>query len=99
MATKVIKGKMYNTETAKMVASWDNGLSFTDYWYDDEDLFRKKTGEYFLWVRTLSSIFSFCDIYEPQTGIVPISEENAKEWAEKRLSGEEYIRLFGAVEE
>lgn len=96
---KVINGKMYNTETAKMVATWDNGLSSTDCYYDDEDLFQKKTGEFFLWVRTLSPIFSFCDIYEPQRGIIPITIEQAKEWAEKRLSGDEYVKLFGEVQE
>lgn len=99
MASKVIKGKMYNTKTATRVGYWDNGLFSNDCWFEDEELFRKKTGEYFLWVRILSGELSFCNYQDPQRGIIPLSEDQAKEWAELRLDGEKYEEIFGEVKE
>ena len=31
--------------------------------------------------------------------IIPLTEEEAKEWGEEHLSGEKYIEIFGDVEE
>ena len=80
---KVINGKMYNTETAEKVGEWDNE-KYGSYDYYGEELYRKKTGEFFIkaW----------------GVGIEPITEEEAKKWAE-RLTGEEYEKIFGPVEE
>ena len=39
---------MYNTETAKLIASRDNGLGSHELYYVREELYRKKTSEYFL---------------------------------------------------
>jgi len=45
---RVIKCKLYNTETAERVGMWDNGYCANDFHYCSEDLYRKKTGEFFL---------------------------------------------------
>ena len=45
---KIINGKMYNTETAKCLSEWCNG-HYGDLTYVEETLYRKRTGEYFLY--------------------------------------------------
>lgn len=97
---KVIKGKLYDTQTALPVGRWTNGKNPSDYNYYYEELYLKKTGEYFYFTNSsVSYLFSFwCDETEREK-ITPITNEQAKEWAERRLSGEEYISLFGPVEE
>ncbi len=94
---KVINGKMYNTETAKRVAIYDNIgkgniSSYTDINYFCKALYQKKTGEYFF--------------YEQETAwndreetITPCTLESAKKWTEKYCDGDEYEKIFGEVEE
>ena len=45
---KIIKGKVYDTDTARELASWANGGNWRDFSHLEETLYRKKTGEYFL---------------------------------------------------
>ena len=45
---KIINGKMYNTETAKEIGSWNNGRYRSDFYYVGETLYKKKTGELFV---------------------------------------------------
>ena len=45
---KVINGKMYNTETAEQLATWDNGR-WNSFDICEEKLFRKRNGEFFLY--------------------------------------------------
>jgi len=45
---KVINGKMYNTETAKHLGNWWNYLGWRDFNNLAQDLYIKRTGEYFL---------------------------------------------------
>ena len=45
---KIIENQKYDTETAVKVGSRDNGLSRRDINCNQEDLYRKKTGEFFL---------------------------------------------------
>jgi hypothetical protein len=46
---KVIDNKVYNTETAELIASYDNGLGSGDFHYISEELYRTKKGNYFLY--------------------------------------------------
>ena len=46
---KIINHKMYNTETAERLASSSNGYGYDDFRYMEEQLYRKKTGEFFLY--------------------------------------------------
>ena len=44
---KIINGRLYNTDTAKLIGSWSNGLSSSDFHYCTEDIYQKQNGEYF----------------------------------------------------
>ena len=48
MAKKIINNRMYNTETAKQLGYWSNGYTPSDFYFAEETLYQKKTGEYFL---------------------------------------------------
>lgn len=98
---KIINGKKYDTETAKCVGDWDNGCC-GDFNFVEERLFRKKTGEFFIHGEggAASEYAERCiDGYGYGEKIIPISEDEAKEWAENHLDGDNYESIFGAVEE
>lgn len=46
---KVINGRSYNTETAKELGYQTNGYANNDFYFTGETLYRKKTGEFFLY--------------------------------------------------
>jgi len=91
---KIIGGKLYDTETAKKLAGYCNGRS--DFSRCVERLYRKRTGEYFLYgTGGPTSAYG----YAGGEKIIPLSEEKAREWAEDRLDGDEYEAIFGEVTE
>lgn len=49
MTKKIINNRMYNTETAKQLGYWSNGYTPSDFYFAEETLYQKKTGEYFGW--------------------------------------------------
>lgn len=98
---KIINGKLYNTETAKMLADWWNGRSGFD--RADEELYLKRTGEYFLYGQGgPMSRYAKSISYSEWSGgekITPLTEEGAKKWALNHLDADEYMEIFGEVEE
>lgn len=97
----IINGKKYDTETAKMVGSYDNGY-YGDYRYEEEELYLKKTGEFFLYGYggALSKYASYYgDMRSEGRDITPLTLEEAKKWAMKHMDGDEYEEAFGPVEE
>lgn len=100
---KIINGKMYNTETAKMVGSWSNNVSCSDFSYCEEELYKKKTGEFFLYGSggAMSKYATSCGNGWTGGGqaITPMTVENAKRWMERHCDADEYIEVFGEVEE
>jgi len=84
---KVVVGKLYDTETARVIAK---NPHYSDCDFCEETLYRKRNGEYF---RILDH-----DGLGPCT-FVPISEEEAKALCEEWLDGDAYMDLFGQVEE
>ncbi|MDR2043505.1 MAG: hypothetical protein LBQ15_03900 [Clostridium sp.] len=99
---KVINGKGYSTETARMLASKDNGLYPGDLRYLEETLYIKRTGEYFL--HGAGGAGSRYGEWSGNSGrageaIIPLSLAGAREWAEGCLDGEEYERIFGSIDE
>ena len=93
---------MYNTETASYLGSYWNGLSVRDFRHVREELYRKKTGEYFLYgeggpMTCYSEPFG--DMRGSGEGIHPMTEAEARAWAEDRLEPDEYIDIFGEPEE
>lgn len=100
---KIINGKMYNTETAKELGTWDNGLYCNDFYWCEETLYRKRTGEYFLFGESGANgkygEYIEGKMHRGGYGIIPCTEREAKQWAEEKLTADEYISIFGEVEE
>jgi len=100
---RIINGKKYDTETAKEVGYWSNGHSYSDFSYCCERLYRKKTGEFFLFGEggAMSRYSRSCGQNEWCGGadIIPMTEQEARNWAERHLDGDEYEAIFGDVEE
>lgn len=99
---KILNGKLYNTDTAKLIGGYSYGTP-RDFKYIAEDLYKKKTGEFFI-----AGEGGAMTEYFRQTGqnsysggedIFPLTEKEAREWAEEHLTAEEYIEAFGCPEE
>lgn len=98
---KIINGKMYNTETAKLIGDWYDYYP-GDFRYVREELYVKKTGEYFIY-----GVGGAMSRYAERDGdgrcggcaIVPYTVSEAKEWVEKYCSADTYIEIFGEPEE
>ena len=101
---KIINGKSYDTTTAKAIGSeWESTVYVTDFDYFCEQLYRKKTGEYFLHGQgNAASKYSKSEGNNSWTGgsaIIPLTYDAAREWAEKHLNADEYESEFGVVDE
>ena len=100
---KIINGKVYDTEKAKKVASWYSSYARNDFHYYEEELHKKKTGEFFLYGEgnAASPYSRSCGQNEWCGGekIVPMTFAEAQEWAEKHLDGDEYCAIFGEPDE
>ena len=99
---KIINGKKYDTETAKEMGYFQSGFNRGSFNFYEETLYKKKTGEYFLYGSGgANSKYSDCcdgNSWGIST-IIPYTEDEAKKWAEKHLTGDEYEMCFGEVEE
>ena len=100
---KIINGKVYNTSTAERVGGWSNNHATSDFGYCSEDLYRKRTGEFFLFGQGSagSRYAKSCGNNEWSGGekIIPMSYQSAQKWAEDKLNAEQYEAIFGAVPE
>ena len=76
---KIIKGKRYNTESASLLVSHENPLRG-----QEERLYRKKTGEYFL---------LYID-YITGERIAPLTAETLKQWAISRCGPDFYTQML-----
>lgn len=93
---KIIGGKKYDTDTAKRVGAFEEGY-IGDFEWRNETLYQKATGEFFLageggaktrWAsRTI-------DGYSSGEGILPLTLDEAREWAEEHLTQAEVEELF-----
>lgn len=100
---EIIRGKKYDTDTARCLGSTSYGNP-GDFHYTSEELYVKKTGEFFLYGEggPLSPYVHQKGTNDYTTGgsaIIPLSLDRAKDWAKKNLSAETYIEIFGDVEE
>ncbi len=99
-----INGVIYNTDSATTLGGYWNEL--LDEKSCTEELYRTEDGEYFLYAEGGPESIYGKTILESEgiilTGaqeIIPLSEEDAKEWAEKSLTVDEYEEAFGEVAE
>ena len=100
---KIIKGKLYDTETAKELGWYENIADVGNFSHFSETLYRKKTGEFFIHgVGGPSTKYSRRveqNCWSSGEQIIPLTVKAAQEWAEEHLDAEEYEKIFGAVGE
>lgn len=100
---KIIKGKVYDTETAKKVGEYEPIPNTSDFHWYCETLYQKKTGEFFLHGEgNAASMYSkSCGQNEWCGGekIFQLTFAEAQKWAEERLDGDEYCEIFGEPDE
>lgn len=100
---KIINGKKYDTDTAQELASWDNGGGWRDFHHCEETLYRKKTGEFFLFGEggpmTKYAVSQGQNSWSGGSKIIPLTHETARQWAEEHLDGDDYEAIFGPVVE
>ncbi len=98
---KYINGKKYDTETAQAVGSWSNNV--LGFGWIEETLYRKKTGEFFLhgkggaatgYARSVDG-----NMRVNGEAIRPMTFDEAREWAENKLTGDEYETIAGEIED
>ena len=91
---KIINNKRYDTDTAKKVAEYDSDAARSDFNYYHEDLYQKRTGEFFLYSQGNAALkyseldfltFSraFPDGWQSGEKIIPLTVDEAREWAER----------------
>lgn len=84
---RIIKGRKYNPETANELgySLWSSGIGYSL----RTILYKKQSGEYFLWKQNWGS----------KADCIPLqSEQDAKDWLGENCA-REYVRVFGEVEE
>lgn len=98
---KIIKGKLYDTDTAKRVGGACGGDGFSSW---DEELYQKRTGEFFLFGQggPATKYAEYVDgnnVWSNGSKIIPLNVEAAREWAEAHLDADEYGEIFGMPSE
>jgi len=99
---KIIEGRTYNTETAKLMGEHTHS-NRTDFAYYHEELYRNNRGTWFLYGEG-GPASKYAKRVEQNTwsggtAITPLSEDEVREWAEMNLSTDEYEEIFGEQEE
>ena len=100
---QITNGKMYNTQTAEFIDEFENTPHRSNYQYYVESLYRKRTGEFFLYGYG-NAASKYAEIRadrmrSPGKKIIPITEDEAKSWVEHYSDVETYIELFGEVDQ
>lgn len=99
---KVIQGVLCDTSTAKFLGE-ASYLSDRDFAHWSEELYRTKSGRYFLYGEGgPASRYAVTIGQNEWSGgekIQLLSRETAMKWAEEYLDGDEYIAAFGNPEE
>lgn len=100
----IIDGLRYDTATAIKLAEASSNLGHSDFGWWQEALYRTpRSGRYFLagegharshYARNLGG-----GSWGPGEKISPMTEAEARAWAERNVSAEEYEAIFGAAEE
>lgn len=97
---KIINGKLYDTDKARYLGGDSAGDGFA-YWC--EELYVKRTGEYFLYGKGGAMTKYAETIGQNQWSggekIMPLSIETARKWAEEHLRAEDYESIFGLPDE
>lgn len=96
---KMVHNRRYNTDTSYLLGSWTND-SQEESSYFVEELYQKRSGEYFLYGKG-GSKSRFAQQVRSQwlsgEKIVPLTWDEAKAWAENHLSPEDFEKHFGEI--
>lgn len=99
---KVINGRLYDTDTATCVGS-EGTADRRDFYYVWEKLYQKKNKEFFLYGEggpaSKYAVVTGSNSWSGGETIIPLTEAEARKWAESHLTGDDYIEIFGNVEE
>lgn len=85
----IIDWKRYDTDTAGVVAEWDNGRSSRDFHYYVETLYKTRNGNWFLHGKG-GALSKYAEsggchnTFEPGEGIFPLTEKEAATWMAER---------------
>lgn len=100
---KIIDNKVYDTEKAAEVGSYGNAGSWRDFRHFVETLYRKRTGEYFLFGEggpsTKYATPTGQNSWSGGSRIMPMSYGEARTWAEQNLDADEFEAEFGEIVE
>lgn len=100
---QIIKGKLYDTDTAKEISFWSNNRSRRDFSFCEETLYKKRTGEYFIFGSggPMSKYSVSCgdNSWSGGSKIIPLSYKAAQEWGEDKMDADDYMTEFGPVSE
>ena len=101
---KIINNHKYDTDTAEVVASDDNGFYQSNFRWMCESLYQKTNGEYFLHgeggpASQYRIVYGDGHSYASGARIIPLTEDEAKTWAQEHMSVGAYEEQFGPVEE
>lgn len=98
---KIILGRRYDTETAQLIGLFSDSYP-GQFDYVKEELYRKRTGEYFLYGEGgPQSQYAKNEGSTASGGsdIRRMTEDEAREWAEAHLSADEYEQVFPVIED
>lgn len=99
---KNVKGKTYDTDKAQSIGTVGRKEQ-QDADYMRETLFKKRTGEYFLFGEggeaSKYAVHLSHNKWSEGKIIIPLSYAEAKDWAKRNLIGEEYDSEFGEIAE
>lgn len=100
---QIIRGKVYNTNTAKELGWYFYGRSYRDLDYVEEKLYRKRTGEFFLYGSggpvSKYAVSAGQNSWSGGSRIIPLSTQEARDWAGKNLSVQDFEAIFGPTSE
>lgn len=97
---KVIKGRVCDTDTAKKIGEWDNGIYGNDINACSEALYRTKSGCHFLHGRGGANT-KYATVLDGSWGsgeiIIPLDEEAAIEWAKEHMPEDAFELSFNSL--
>lgn len=100
---EIINGMLYDTTTAKHLGEWQSSPNSASLGYCVLALYQKANGEFFLVCSGVGAERYICQFSDGLAGrsknILPLSPEDAAEWAEDFLTADEYVAVFGQVSE
>lgn len=94
---RIINNKVYDTDTARSLGTWCNTEDQASPEYISEALFRKKSGEFFLYCSGRPSSIPGTDCALDEK-ILPLTFEQAAQWGQAHLPESAFSAAFGSAD-